>query len=135
MHERVYDTALLYLELPSSISAVAISLVDFYNFTESIRTCQFPFPTFWGIYVFVRTVYTRPSFPPTLIMADGLWVRLLHEVACCRRSPTAGFLGLPNHPKQWLHMLLLLSQPPLCFLLRLSHSAATISLLTDVAPL
>lgn len=73
IQERAYNTALLNLELPFSFCAVAISLVDCYKFT----VCQFPFPTFWGIYAHAQTVYTRPSSPPTLIIADDLGIRLV----------------------------------------------------------
>ena len=65
----MYNTALLYVELPSFVCAVALSLVDFHNFTESIRVCQFPFPTFWRIYecacansVYQATVPTHTNY-------------------------------------------------------------------------
>ena len=34
--------------------------------------CQFLFPTCRGIFAQAHAVYTRPSFPPTVIIANGL---------------------------------------------------------------
>ena len=79
IRERVYNTALLYVELPSFVCAVALSLVDFHNFTEYTNV-SVSVPNFMeNIRMRMRgqCIPGRPSFPPTLIMADGLGVSLL----------------------------------------------------------
>ena len=49
---------------------------------DNIRAYQFPFPYFWGKFAHAQTVYTRMSFLPTLIIADGLGTRLGMFILC-----------------------------------------------------